>query len=96
MDDPFIIFRASNFFQFSDFHKIENKTFPFRFIINKNLLNLPRSKVLMKIKHLKNLFLETVSITGINIFGDLGSGKFEALNSCQFFKFFCDTPKFFF
>ena len=44
MDDPFIIFRASSFFQFSDIHKIQKKTFPVRFMTNKNLFNLPRSK----------------------------------------------------
>ena len=43
---------------------------------NKNLFNLPRKKSLTKIRHFKNLFLQTVIITDIGIFGELESGKF--------------------
>ena len=68
MDDPLIIFRGSSFFQFSDIHKIQKKTFPVRFMTNKNLFNLPRSKILTKIRHLQNLFLQAISITSIAIF----------------------------
>ena len=72
------------------------KTFPVRFMTNKNLFNLPRSKILTKIRHMYNFFLQTVTITNINIFGDLGSRKFQASNTLQFFKFFRGIPKFFF
>ena len=88
MDDPLIIFRGSSFFQFSDIHKIQKKTFPVRFMTNKNLFNLPTSKILTKIRHLQNLFLQTITITDIDISGDLGFGKFQALDSRQFFKSF--------
>ena len=88
MDDPLIIFRGSSDFHFSDIHKIQKKKFPIRFMTNKNLFNLPTSKILTKIRHLQNSFLQTITITDIDIFGDLGSGKFQALNSRQFFKFF--------
>ena len=81
MEGPFIILRGSSFFQFSDIHKIQKKTFLVRFMANKNLFNLPGSKIFTKIRHLQNLFLQTVTITDIGIFGDLGSGKFQASNS---------------
>ena len=76
VDDTLIIFRGSSFFHFSDVHKIQKKTLPARFMTNKNLFNLPRKKSLTKIRHFKNLFLETVTITDIGIFGELESGKF--------------------
>ena len=74
IDDTLIIFRGSSFFHFSDVHKIQKKTLPARFMTNKNLL--PRKKSLTKIWHFKNLFLQTVTITDIGIFGELESGKF--------------------
>ena len=76
IDDTLIIFRGSSFFHFSDVHKIQKKTLPARFMTNKNLFNLPRKKSLTKIRHFKNLFLETATITDIGIFGELESGKF--------------------
>ena len=76
MSEPLIIFRGSSFFQFSDIHMVQKKTFPVRFMTNKNLLNLPRSKISTKIRPLQNLFLQTITTTDIDIFGDLGSGKF--------------------
>ena len=76
VDDTLIIFRGSSFFHFSDVHKIQKKTLPARFMTNKNLFNLPRKKRLTKIRHFKNLFLQTVIITDIGIFGELESGKF--------------------
>ena len=76
VDDTLIIFRGSSFFHFSDVHKIQKKTLPARFMTNKNLFNLPRKKSLTKIQHFKNLFLQTVIITDIGIFGELESGKF--------------------
>ena len=45
MNDPLTIFRGSSFFQISDIHKIKKKTFPVRFMTNKNLFNLPRGKI---------------------------------------------------
>ena len=95
MDDPLIIFRGSSFFQLSDIHRIQKKTFPVRFMTNKNLFNLSRSKILTKIQYLWNLFLHTISTTNIDIFGYLEPGKFQTSNSRQFFRFFRDTPKFF-
>ena len=76
VDDTLIIFRGSSFFHFSDVHKIQKKTLPARFMTNKNLFNPPRKKSLTKIRHFKNLFLQTVIITDIGIFGELESGKF--------------------
>ena len=76
VDDTLIIFRGSSFFHFSDVHKIQKKTLPARFMTNKNLFNLPRKKSLTKIRHFKNLILQTVIITDIGIFGELESGKF--------------------
>ena len=76
MGDPLIIFRGNGIFQFSDIHMVQKKTFPVRFMTNKNLLNLPRSKISTKIRPLQNLFLQTITTTDIDIFGDLGSGKF--------------------
>ena len=76
MGDPLIIFRGNSIFQFSDIHMVQKKTFPVRFMTNKNLLNLPRSKISTKIRPLQNLFLQTITTTDIDIFGDLGSGKF--------------------
>ena len=78
MSEPLIIFRGSSFFQFSDIHMVQKKTFPVRFMTNKNLLNLPRSKISTKIRkyRIQNLFIQTITITDIDIFGDLGSGKF--------------------
>ena len=78
MGDPLIIFRGNSIFQFSDIHMVQKKTFPVRFMTNKNLLNLPRSKISTKIRkyRIQNLFIQTITITDIDIFGDLGSGKF--------------------
>ena len=75
-----ITFRGNSFFQFSDIHKIQKKTLPVRFMTNQNLFNLLRSIILTKIWHLQNLFLQTITITNIDIFGDLGPGKFHTSN----------------
>ena len=93
MDDPLIIFRGSSFFQFSDIHKIQKKTFPVRFMTARNCL------ISRKVN--KNTALIEFITTNINYyrhwyFGDLGSGNSQASESRQFFKFFRDTPHFFF
>ena len=89
MDDPFNMFRGSSFFQFSCTHKIQKKTFSVIVMTYKNLFNLPRRKILTKIRHLKNLFLEAVEILPTSMFlvtQDLESFKRQIpANSLSFF-----------
>ena len=65
MDDPLIIFEVAVSSSSQIFTKFKRKRF---------LSDLWLTK---QIRHLQNLFLQTVTINDIDIFGDLGSGNFK-------------------